>query len=86
MPLAKNILRVDSELYKIAKKVKVLYYVNPVNSSIERKRFFNFYKRGIKYLPQFKYRPLKTDINIDINKETRQMLFLGAFNLRDADK
>ena len=60
--LSKNILEIDSKIYKIAKKIKILYHVNPTNSSTERKRFKKYHKMGIKYLPRFRYRTVKFDI------------------------
>jgi uncharacterized protein (TIGR02421 family) len=49
--------RVDQKLYKIAKYIETLHYVNPINIQQEKKRFLT--QRG--YEPQFCYRQLKID-------------------------
>ncbi|WP_440053810.1 flavohemoglobin expression-modulating QEGLA motif protein [Pseudoalteromonas sp. T1lg65] len=51
------ILNVDSALYRLARNLDTLHYVNPTNIAQEKRRFFA--KRH--YLPAFKYRPLRID-------------------------
>lgn len=51
------ILDIDSKLYKLARNLDTLHYVNPVNIAQEKKRFFA--KRD--YEPVFEYRPLRID-------------------------
>ena len=52
-----TLLHVDAALYRLAKNLETLNYVNPSNISQEKRRFLA--KRH--YQPQFKYRPLKLD-------------------------
>ncbi|MCF6801675.1 flavohemoglobin expression-modulating QEGLA motif protein [Thiotrichales bacterium 19S3-11] len=50
--------QIDKKLYQLSKKIDVLYYVNPINYEVEKRKFFQ--KNQI-YQPQFKYRQLKID-------------------------
>lgn len=54
----KVIKRIDAALYKVAKGVDTLRYINPINLAHERKLFFA--KQG-NYNPQFYYRQLRID-------------------------
>jgi uncharacterized protein (TIGR02421 family) len=54
----KLIKSVDDALYKIARNLDTLQYINPVNLVQERKRF---YSKKYNYTPQFVYRQLKID-------------------------
>lgn len=54
----KVIKRVDAALYRVAKGIDTLRYINPVNLAHERKRFFSHREN---YSPQFHYRQLKID-------------------------
>jgi uncharacterized protein (TIGR02421 family) len=54
----KAIRRVDAALYRIAKGIDTLLYVNPVNLAREKKRFF---AKQRCYTPRFRYRQLKID-------------------------
>ena len=49
---------VDRELYRIARGVETLQYINPINIRQERKLFL---ARNGNYQPQFRYRQLKID-------------------------
>ncbi|MBI4868666.1 MAG: DUF1704 domain-containing protein [Candidatus Wallbacteria bacterium] len=60
--ISPKILQVDRVLYRLAKKCKILYYINPVNSAAEKARFLERYARGRKYIPHFRYRQLPFDI------------------------
>ena len=55
---SKVIKRVDTALYRVAKGVDTLRYINPMNLARERKRFF---AKQCNYIPQFHYRQLKID-------------------------
>ena len=55
---SKVIQRVDTALYRVAKGIDTLRYINPVNLAKEKKAFFA--KNG-NYTPQFRYRQLKID-------------------------
>ncbi|MFC3033397.1 flavohemoglobin expression-modulating QEGLA motif protein [Pseudoalteromonas fenneropenaei] len=52
-----NLLELDSQLYRLAKNLDTLHYVNPINIAQEKRRFFA--RRD--YQPNFSYRPLKID-------------------------
>lgn len=53
-----SILKVDRALYRLAKGLETLYYINPINIPSESKCFF---KGKGKYQPSFQYRPLDID-------------------------
>ncbi len=53
-----TIIGVDRELYRLARGMETLHYINPVNIQQEKKRFFS--RKG-KYQPEFKYKPLAID-------------------------
>lgn len=55
---SKVIRRIDAALYRVAKGIDTLRYINPVNLAQERKRFF---AQQCNYTPQFRYRQLKID-------------------------
>ncbi len=71
------IVKVDRELYRLAKGMETLNYINPVNIAQEKKKFLS--KKG-NYYPVFKYRPLA------INPyEFREKLYrLPVEKIRDA--
>lgn len=52
------LLKLDKELFKIAKELETLRFINPTNIQQEKKRFF---ARNTEYQPQFLYRPLNID-------------------------
>jgi len=52
------IRRVDNALFKLARGIDTLLYVNPMNLLQEKKRFF---AKGFHYNPQFVYRQLDID-------------------------
>lgn len=54
----KMIKKVDLALFKIAKSIDTLSYINPVNLQHEKRRFFAM---KCNYTPQFYYRQLKID-------------------------
>lgn len=48
----------DRQLYRLARGLETLHYINPINIQQEKKRFFS---RRSNYQPQFRYRPLAVD-------------------------
>lgn len=50
------VLKLDRALYRLAKGLETLYYINPINLQSEKKRFFKYHG---KYLPNFRYRQLE---------------------------
>jgi len=70
------ILKVDRELYKLAKGLDTLLYINPVNIPAEKKQFF---KRNGNYQPRFKYRQL----DIDPYQFKEQLYRLPVDTIRD---
>ncbi|WP_286240065.1 flavohemoglobin expression-modulating QEGLA motif protein [Neptuniibacter halophilus] len=52
------ISKVDRELYRLARGLETLYYINPVNLQQEKRKFF---ARLGSYSPQFSYKPLEID-------------------------
>jgi uncharacterized protein (TIGR02421 family) len=57
----KNIAKLDSKIYKISNRIRILYHINPTNASIEKERFLEHYRKNRKYVPRFTYRPLDID-------------------------
>lgn len=70
------VVKVDSALYKIAKGLDSLHYINPINISGERKRFF---KSHANYQPNFIYRQL----NIDPYRFRESLYRLPVNDIRD---
>lgn len=52
------VLQVDKALYKLAKHMDTLIYINPLNIKSEKKTFF---QKKFKYTPNFRYRQLRED-------------------------
>lgn len=74
--LQPEIIRLDRQLYQLAKGLETLYYINPINIESEKKRFFKL--KG-NYNPQFRYRQL----NIDPYKFREQLYRLPVDSIRD---
>lgn len=70
------IVKVDRELFNLAKGMETLLYINPVNIPTERKRFF---KCNGNYHPQFRYRQL----DIDPYQFKEQLYRLPVDTIRD---
>ena len=70
------IVSVDSQLYRLARGVDTLQYINPVNIAPERKRFF---AADGDYLPRFTYRQL----NIDPYQFREKLYRLPVDEIRD---
>lgn len=70
--LSKELREVDVALYRLAREVRTLYYINPINAAHEREHFFREVHRGHRYAPRFRYRPLK----FDVGKTTRALVAL----------
>ncbi|MBI3894088.1 MAG: DUF1704 domain-containing protein [Candidatus Wallbacteria bacterium] len=66
--LSPRVLKVDRALYRLARKCKILYYINPVNSAVEKAKFLERYRRGKKYAPHFKYRPIPFEVSSTISE------------------
>lgn len=74
--LEPSVLQVDRALFKLAKELETLYYINPINIETERKAFF---KHNGNYQPQFHYRQL----DIDPYKFREQLYRLPVDRIRD---
>ncbi|MBY4675099.1 flavohemoglobin expression-modulating QEGLA motif protein [Marinobacterium arenosum] len=70
------ISQVDRALYKLARDVETLQYINPTNILLEKRRFFS----RSHYQPQFSYRQL----NIDPYLFREQLYRLPVDRIRDA--
>lgn len=75
--LEKQVKTLDSQLFKLAKNLDTLRYINPVNLNQEKKLFF---KKPFSYHPQFRYRQL--DIDPYLFKE--QLYRLPIEGIRDS--
>jgi uncharacterized protein (TIGR02421 family) len=53
-----KLIKIDRELFKIAKGIETLLYINPINLAHEKKRFF---AKNFDYTPNFRYRQLKVE-------------------------
>ena len=54
--MAKNLQKIDGQLFKLLKNFELLSYVNPINVALEKERFF---KSKFTVNPIFKYKPIK---------------------------
>jgi len=72
------IIKVDRQLYKLARGVETLQYINPVNILREKKRFFA--QKG-NYRPEFTYRQL----NIDPYQFKEKLYRLPVDDIRDVE-
>ena len=70
------IVEVDRQLYRLARGVETLQYINPVNLAQERKRFF---AGGSNYRPEFTYKQL----NIDPYQFREKLYRLPVDDIRD---
>ena len=52
----KNLLKIDHDIYNLLKNIEVLAVVNPINTSIEKNKFF---KNKCSEIPNFKYNPIR---------------------------
>lgn len=71
-----SLLKLDRELFKIARDLETLRYINPINIQQEKKRFLA--RKGA-YQPQFIYRPL----NIDTYQFREQIYRLPVDDIKD---
>jgi len=71
-----SILKLDKQLYHLARGIETLTYINPKNIAVEKKRFF---AKNYNYSPSFTYR------HLDINPyEFREKLYrLPVDDIRD---
>ena len=72
-----EILKVDKELYSLAKGMETLNYINPVNIIQEKRKFI---ARKGNYQPNFKYKPL----TIDPYSFREKLYRLPVDNIRDS--
>lgn len=70
------ILKVDRDLFQLAKGLETLHYINPINIAAEKKQFF---KCNGNYKPNFRYRQL--DIDPYLFRE--QLYHLPVHGIRD---
>jgi uncharacterized protein (TIGR02421 family) len=56
--LDKDIIRVDEAIYRLAKDIEILTYVNPINIELEKKHFF---QTKFKKNPAFRYKHIAVD-------------------------
>ena len=76
--LSKEVLNLDRQLYKIARGINTLSYINPTNLKQEKRRFLS---KPYSYQPQFTYRQL----DLDPYKFREQLYRLPVETIRDAD-
>ena len=62
-----NFKKIDNKLFKISKQFKVISHIDPINSDLEKKKFFK--NLDYCYNPVFSYIPLSFDI-----KKTKKVL------------
>ncbi|MCP4956510.1 MAG: flavohemoglobin expression-modulating QEGLA motif protein [Photobacterium aquimaris] len=76
--LSKEVINLDRQLYKIARGINTLSYINPTNLKQEKRRFLS---KPYSYQPQFTYRQL----DLDPYKFREQLYRLPVETIRDAD-
>lgn len=76
--LSKEVLKLDRQLYRIARGINTLSYINPTNLKQEKRRFLS---KPHSYQPQFTYRQL----DLDPYKFREQLYRLPVGGIRDAD-
>ncbi|HIF9456125.1 TPA: flavohemoglobin expression-modulating QEGLA motif protein [Photobacterium damselae] len=76
--LSKEAIKLDRQLYKIARGLNTLSYINPTNLKQEKRRFLS---KPHTYVPQFTYRQL----DLDPYKFREQLYRLPVEDIRDAD-
>ncbi|WEM45325.1 flavohemoglobin expression-modulating QEGLA motif protein (plasmid) [Photobacterium sp. DA100] len=76
--LPREVLKLDRQLFSIARGVNTLSYINPLNIKQEKRRFLH---RPYDYRPDFTYRQL----NLDPFKFREQLYRLPVEDIRDAD-
>lgn len=75
--LSKDAIKLDRQLYKIARGLNTLSYINPTNLKQEKRRFLS---KPHTYVPQFTYRQL----DLDPYKFREQLYRLPVEDIRDA--
>lgn len=75
--LEKQVRLLDTQLFKLAKNLETLRYINPINLNQEKKHFF---RKPYSYVPKFRYRQL--DIDPFLFKE--RLYRLPVEGIRDA--
>ncbi|WP_281222468.1 flavohemoglobin expression-modulating QEGLA motif protein [Photobacterium sanguinicancri] len=76
--LPREVLKLDRQLYSIARGVNTLSYINPTNLKQEKRRFLH---KPFTYQPTFTYRQL----DLDPYKFREQLYRLPVEDIRDAD-
>lgn len=76
--LPREVIKLDRQLYSIAKGINTLSYINPMNLKQEKRRFF---LKPHEYQPRFTYRQL----DIDPYKFREKLYRLPVEDIRDAD-
>ena len=76
--LPREVIKLDRQLFSIARGINTLSYINPTNLKQEKRRFL---LKPFNYQPQFTYRQL----DIDPYKFREQLYRLPVENIRDAD-
>ncbi|MGF1727580.1 flavohemoglobin expression-modulating QEGLA motif protein [Photobacterium nomapromontoriensis] len=76
--LPREVIKLDRQLYTIARGVNTLSYINPLNIKQEKRRFL---QRPHDYQPDFTYRQL----DLDPYKFREQLYRLPVEDIRDAD-
>ena len=76
--LPREVIKLDRQLFSLARGINTLSYINPTNLKQEKRRFLH---RPHDYLPRFTYRQL----DIDPYKFREQLYRLPVDEIRDAD-
>lgn len=74
--MAKNLQKIDGQLFKLLKNFELLSYVNPTNVASEKERFF---KSKFTVNPVFKYKPIK----INPYELKKQLHFIDTTKIED---
>ena len=71
-----NLQKIDKDIYNLLKHIEVLAVVNPINTNIEKNKFF---KGKYSEIPKFKYNP----ISIDAYNLKQNLLSIPLQNIQD---
>jgi uncharacterized protein (TIGR02421 family) len=76
--LSRDVIKLDRQLYSLARGINTLSYINPTNLGQEKRRFL---QKPFSYEPDFTYRQL----DLDPYKFREQLYRLPVDTIRDAD-
>lgn len=77
-----NITKFDSALFNIREQLDYQFFLTPINYNEENEKFLDYYKRGIKYNPQYVYHTFE----VSHNSETDTILLQNEAKFTGEEK